>query len=377
MDQDTETTTVNNDGSKEGDTMPCDTTNQIETSNEGNDTVTKDEQATGPEEENTAIQLRSTCTETDTIVKEKSIIPENEDTSTATPPLSSSCTESLEKSPVTQEEGPSSEVQKTSPDNDVPEKKTIDPWAIDGEYATFLSQNKNMEVYYIQDEAKLIDTGLIMRSSGKGCDASNIYDEEILNTNEAYYSDDEKEREAKNKKKKGGARKKAQQRNDDRQQQQQQSKPGQQQQQQRQNNFTRFPNNAATGHYASGPPPPPPPPAPQQGYGYNSQHAASLPQGFHHTAQAQPQQHPPQGGFQQQQQPYPSYQYPAQSSFHRHGAGPPPPPPPPPGHYQSYPYQGMNSAQAPQQATTQTTSSTMGPPPPPPRNPNEPPAYQY
>jgi hypothetical protein len=56
-------------------------------------------------------------------------------------------------------------------------------------------------VYYIEDEAKLLDTFAIMRNSGKGCDASNLYDEEVLNVNDLYFSDDEEERQFKSNKK--------------------------------------------------------------------------------------------------------------------------------------------------------------------------------
>ena len=208
-----------------------------------------------------------------------------------------------------------------------------DPWAKDGEYAKFLSQNKDIDVFYIQDEAKMIDTGLVLRTSGKGCDASNIYDEEILDASEAYYSDDEKEREAKNKKKN---RKKRQQGNN-----QNRGNPH------RPQNFHPPQQFQHSNQFR---PPPPPPPPPPQNYGYNP--ARSLPSGFHAPAQ--------QGGF---AQPSTLYQYPAQSAFH--GRSPMPPPPPPPPHNQQYPYQRAAPA------------SSMPPPPPPPRNPNEPPAYQY
>eukprot|EP00536_Pseudo-nitzschia_multiseries_P007879 jgi/Psemu1/287422/fgenesh1_pg.190_\ len=286
----------------------------------------------------------SSPTKDDPVGKKSREQPENGDISQQQ--LSESVESSQDK------EGSRSNVEKTAPSSShdaKPEKNKVDLWATDGEYAKFLSQNKNIEVYYIQDEAKLIDTGFVMRTSGKGCDASNIYDEEIVNSSEAYYSDDEKEREAKNKKK-GVGRKKKQQRNIDRHQQR------------HNNNSTTFQHNASPRYYGQPPPPPPP-----QNHRYG-QGPASLPQGFHHTSQ----QHYQQGGV---QQPYPTYQYPPQSMFHRQAPGappPPPPPPPPPGNNQPYPYQGTRQPpRGPQ------TTSNMVPPPPPPRNCNEPPAYQY
>ena len=39
-----------------------------------------------------------------------------------------------------------------------------------------------------------IDNQRVYMQSGRGCDASNVHDEEVLNPNEMYYSDDEQER---------------------------------------------------------------------------------------------------------------------------------------------------------------------------------------
>ena len=45
-----------------------------------------------------------------------------------------------------------------------------DPWAPGGEFAQLISlKNQNISVYFVKDEAKLIDTGAVMRMSGKGC----------------------------------------------------------------------------------------------------------------------------------------------------------------------------------------------------------------
>ena len=223
-----------------------------------------------------------------------------------------------------------------------------DPWSMNGKYSLFLLQNPNIQVYYVQDEATIIDTGFVMRSSGKGCDASNIYDEEVLNANDMYYSDDEKEREAKNKKKRGGKREKQQQ-----QQQQQQNYQQQQQQQrgsmqsnnsrpyQRHNNITTSSrsqngNNFQQLNYYQPP--------------HTTQHS-STPQGFHGIQYAPP-------GV----QPYVAHHY--QGELHRQISCLPPPPPPPPlpkGFHHQNSSQIMN-------AHSQGRSNT--PPPPPPQ-------YQY
>jgi rRNA processing protein Gar1 len=47
------------------------------------------------------------------------------------------------------------------------ERAPPDPWAPTGKYAKLLQ--KNNAVYYVRDEAKLIDTGFIMKMSRKGC----------------------------------------------------------------------------------------------------------------------------------------------------------------------------------------------------------------
>ncbi|VEU36284.1 unnamed protein product [Pseudo-nitzschia multistriata] len=285
----------------------------------------------------------SSCTEDYISGKEKSDTSMNKDS----PPniLPDEKTESARVN-----EASTTTVEPTSPDNidRSPENTAVDMWAVNGEYAKFLAENKNIEVYYIEDEAKLIDTSFVMKTSGKGCDASNIYDEEIINSSEAYYSDDEKEREAKNKKK-GAGRKKNQQRNNDRRQQREQR---------RNNNSTRYPNRAHTGYHGQ-------PPPPLQGFNYVQGHA-NLPQGFHQMGQQQY----PHGGIYQA---HPTYQYPPGSTFHRQVSGaPPPPPPPPPSHNQTFPYRGT-----PQHSQAPNAVSRMAPPPPPPKNPNEPPAYQY
>merc|ERR1712238_245059 len=252
----TTTAAVNNESIEE--IMTCNTTNQHEENN-----LTKDEKPTSVEE-NVEILSPSSPKAGSTIIKEETGIIEKEVISIS-PSLSSS--NMVEKfSPINQGENQTSEADDTTSDPTLCEKDVSvvhdDPWAINGKYAMFLSQNQNIEVYYIQDEAKLIDTSFIMRSSGKGCDASNVYDEEVLNSNDLYYSDDEKERDAKNKKKGGGTKKK-QQRNRQ-QQQQHQSKPENyhHRQQQDHNSFiaSRFPNEKFTrsARFCSSQSPPPP-----------------------------------------------------------------------------------------------------------------------
>lgn len=79
-----------------------------------------------------------------------------------------------------------------------------DDWSAKGQFTGILAAAPRQTVYYIEAGAKLLDTFAIMRTSGKGCDASNLYDEEVLNSNDLYFSDDEEERQFKSKKKKGG-----------------------------------------------------------------------------------------------------------------------------------------------------------------------------
>jgi hypothetical protein len=215
-------------------------------------------------------------------------------------------------------------------------EQNVDRWAADGIYTKFLTHKNDIAVFYIKDEAKLIDTGLVLRSSGKGCDASNLYDEEVVNSNEIYYSDDEQERDAKSKKRGGSRRNQNQERN---------RQPQQHKHQQR-----RYPETTPmpAGFHVQSPIHPPPPPHHAQVYPSSNHFAQALPSGFHH-----------------------------------HGAYSYPPPPPPAttsqtqGYYRQpqtygYNYQFPSSASAPN-----PSSAPPPPPPPPPRNPKEPPAYQY
>jgi len=210
---------------------------------------------------------------------------------------------------------------------------TVDRWAADGAYTKFVSENKGIQVFYVQDEAKLIDTGSVIRSSGKGCDASNIYDEEVINSSEMYYSDDEQEREAKNKKK-GGAR-----RNQNKIRNRQQNQHGHKQRDGTSSRRFHGSRTALLGFQMSSPPlhqqPSYPVPVP------------NLPQGFHRMPPPPPPPPPTLGAHSN-----PSH-FQAQQLL-------PPPPPPPYGVHYHHPYQ---------------TSAPRYPPPP--KNPDEPPAYQY
>ena len=65
---------------------------------------------------------------------------------------------------------PSKESSNNSPGDEHASKGNgtkADPWSANGEYAKLLLPG--VSVYYVKDEAKLVDTGAIMRISGKGC----------------------------------------------------------------------------------------------------------------------------------------------------------------------------------------------------------------
>ena len=96
---------------------------------------------------------------------------------------------------------PQEEAKKDEDKDEVKDKgkeEEADPWAEDGQHTKLLRDQPNIEVYFVRDEAKLIDTNNVIKLSGRGCDASNLYDEE-LNANEIDFSDDEEERMAKRK----------------------------------------------------------------------------------------------------------------------------------------------------------------------------------
>ena len=66
-------------------------------------------------------------------------------------------------------------------------------WDPSGRYSLFLKSRPLASVYFIREKSCVINTLLVQQQSGKGCDASNIHDEE-LNNHEREFSDDEAER---------------------------------------------------------------------------------------------------------------------------------------------------------------------------------------
>jgi hypothetical protein len=266
--------------------------------------------------------------------------------------ISISDDEAEDKEPVAKEE-PVAEKE--------PEVKPLPPddWAPKGQFTTILAASARQIVYYIEDEAKLLDTFAIMRTSGKGCDASNLYDEEVLTSNDMYFSDDEQEREFKNRGKKKGKN----QRRD-----RPQNSHGQQpiipgfhaptQQQQAPQQIPGF-------HASARPLPPPPPPRqpypqamgqqaapyypypqqgimpPQQNMPYQQYSQQPVPQGYPPQAfQGAPQQqyqYPPQGGA----QPYPPAPYPYQQQPYQQQQ-----------QQQPYPPPNANSANPPDESDT-------------------------
>jgi hypothetical protein len=76
------------------------------------------------------------------------------------------------------------------------EMKHQDPWSDSGSCTLALRNNPCALVYYVKDGAAWIDTNVVIRQSGKGCDASNKFDEE-LPVEDIEYSDDEEELMAK------------------------------------------------------------------------------------------------------------------------------------------------------------------------------------
>jgi len=68
-----------------------------------------------------------------------------------------------------------------------------DCWSENGSHTNILALNKSADVHFIKKDAHLLDTKTIRMQSGKGCDASNVYDEEV-NIEEVEFSDDEEER---------------------------------------------------------------------------------------------------------------------------------------------------------------------------------------
>ena len=138
-----------------------------------------------PAEENHTVQAESAETST-----EESKLPEDEP--------------AVDQSTETEPTAPQSLAAVSS--LETPQPKEEDPWSENGAYTTFLANHPSIDIYYVKDDARLIDAETILKMSARGCDASNVYDEEVVNPNDMYFSDDEQEREIKRgkKKKKGG-----------------------------------------------------------------------------------------------------------------------------------------------------------------------------
>jgi rRNA processing protein Gar1 len=90
--------------------------------------------------------------------------------------------------------------EQSNPSATLPPPIQDDPWSKDGVYAKLLKTSKHMPVYFLEQApavTKVLDPAAIYRMNGRGCDASNKFDEEITNAKELDYSDDEQERAAK------------------------------------------------------------------------------------------------------------------------------------------------------------------------------------
>jgi rRNA processing protein Gar1 len=253
--------------------------------------------------------------------------------------------------------------------------KRVDPWSENGKYTLLLKESPKMPVYFVQNKAVLVDTAFILRQGGRGCDASNVFDEEVVNTNEMYFSDDEQEREAKSGKKKKKGR-------DDRQRSQQVSRhhgpPG---------NSNPTPHGFHAGPTSAPPYSYPPGGAAPQGFPQHGFPQQGFPQQGHPQQQGFPQQGYPQQGFPQQgypQQPgFPQqgYQQGHAQNYQQHGypqnyAGMPPPP------YQGVApgYQGANVPPPPPPrgaGFSYPAYPSVPPPPPPPTEDSDTVYYDY
>ena len=85
-----------------------------------------------------------------------------------------------------------------------PSVRGLDPWSKTGQFTKVLQSKKRCPVFFWHDPAAIMDRESVYRNSSRGCDASNFYDEEILDVQD--YSDDEQERVAKGHKKKSESR---------------------------------------------------------------------------------------------------------------------------------------------------------------------------
>ena len=75
--------------------------------------------------------------------------------------------------------------------------KVEDPWSPSGRHTKWIQQQQQtynpVTVHYLPEQATLVDTHMLLSQRQRGCDASNIHDEEV--TTEMDFSDDEQERQ--------------------------------------------------------------------------------------------------------------------------------------------------------------------------------------
>jgi hypothetical protein len=221
----------------------------------------------------------------------------------------------------------------------------MDPWSKNGAYTRLLIGCPKLPVYFLHDATgrttTVLDTAAVYRNSGRGCDASNIFDEEILDVQD--FSDDEQERMAKgqrNKKKGREVRGRDHRERDERQ--------GEHRSQNQSRRYTPHQGFHANTAYAH----------PPQGFHQGMQQRPSFPLGFHQSVSQQPPSYPshpmtpPYYAQHGMIQPPPHYPQPGQG-YHPNmpppqqyyyganpNAGQPPPPPPPPGAPQQHPQDG-------------------------------------
>lgn len=81
-----------------------------------------------------------------------------------------------------------------------------DPWSPNGQYTQWIKKHPDVMVHYLPQQANLVDTHMLLAQRQRGCDASNMWDEEIQHTAEMDYSDDEHERAARSRRSGAGRR---------------------------------------------------------------------------------------------------------------------------------------------------------------------------
>jgi hypothetical protein len=115
------------------------------------------------------------------------------------------------------EDGPAAAAASSPPDVDTGTASVVttteedismtDPWGSAGLFTRYLASSPNLPVYFLHRgtdvTTKLLDRAMVYKNSRRGCDASNLYDEEI-DQHDMEYSDDEQERRAKSNRRGGG-----------------------------------------------------------------------------------------------------------------------------------------------------------------------------